>query len=483
MHINNISRLIIQSGNHVLLAKAVKSNGEAFYFLPGGHIEHNESAIDAGIRELGEEAGIDPSQVHNIEHVGVYEQSFDLSGTPYHEIAIVSRCDIPDLDPAVPVVARERKLEFEWQPIDELDRINLLPPDFKRLVPQWASNQAPKNVFYSDGFLPANLAQTIENHSEAREHQVYEPLFYTQNDGQALQEALGEITDLVIVAHPDDAEIMAADKIHECAQDPDRKLGVIVLTDGQGAPRKGEYADFSNAELAHERAQEQVSAAIEGNYHAVVMLGHPDLENIPVDMGRASDEICELLKNCSNLRSVVTHNPFDKHPGHMATVSSVVEALRALPESLLENIEQIRGGEVWGELSWVGEQWLQKSPLAEGVMAKQLNLLRHHVSQTEGSMDYLAAIEGREKTRKFFEGFDGVSVPSDQYAGLLLGMDLLPFVQSDLRLDTFVEQVATQLVRDSGQHAGKFADPIGLISTDATAIPLDQRMSRIGQGR
>ena len=61
-HKNNIhvlSRAIILDQEHILVCKT-RDLPISFYFLPGGHIEHGESAEAAVIRELLEESGRGP---------------------------------------------------------------------------------------------------------------------------------------------------------------------------------------------------------------------------------------------------------------------------------------------------------------------------------------------------------------------------------------------------------------------------------------
>ena len=57
LHTRNIVRLMIASGEYILIAK-YKQGNEDIYFLPGRGIEYNESVIAATYRELEEEMGI-----------------------------------------------------------------------------------------------------------------------------------------------------------------------------------------------------------------------------------------------------------------------------------------------------------------------------------------------------------------------------------------------------------------------------------------
>lgn len=56
--VNTADAVVIQSG-HVLLVERLAQPGKGLWALPGGHIDPGETALDAAIRELYEEAGLD----------------------------------------------------------------------------------------------------------------------------------------------------------------------------------------------------------------------------------------------------------------------------------------------------------------------------------------------------------------------------------------------------------------------------------------
>jgi hypothetical protein len=60
-------------------------------------------------------------------------------------------------------------------------------------------------------------------------------------DGTAPDAALARTTHLAIGAHQDDLEIMAADGVLQCFQQPDKWFTGVVVTDGAGSPREGLY--------------------------------------------------------------------------------------------------------------------------------------------------------------------------------------------------------------------------------------------------
>ncbi|PRY76624.1 bifunctional NMN adenylyltransferase/nudix hydrolase [Yoonia maritima] len=56
--INTADAVVVQSG-HVLLIERSMQPGKGLWAIPGGHIDPGETALDAAIRELYEEAGLD----------------------------------------------------------------------------------------------------------------------------------------------------------------------------------------------------------------------------------------------------------------------------------------------------------------------------------------------------------------------------------------------------------------------------------------
>lgn len=56
--INTADSVVVQSG-HVLLVERKSEPGRGLWALPGGHIDQGETALDAAVRELYEEAGLD----------------------------------------------------------------------------------------------------------------------------------------------------------------------------------------------------------------------------------------------------------------------------------------------------------------------------------------------------------------------------------------------------------------------------------------
>lgn len=307
--------------------------------------------------------------------------------------------------------------------------------------------------------------------------QQYDAQFYTIDSNKTINDTLEGITDLMVLAHPDDAEIAAPDVIDECRKDPTRKLGVVIVTDGQGAGRKGEYADFTNADMAAERLQEQVRAAMAGKYEFLSMLGEIDKKSHPVDENSAAQNIYAIMRNCPNLERVITHNPFDHNGNHRNVMSATIGAINMLPPEMQDNIRNVRGAEIWKEISWVGSQYIMQIPLTEDQMHLQTSVLGIHQSQTIGSQNYIPAVLGRQRARATFE-----SGPHRGAPGLLLALDLSSLIgRQAIPLEEYVGNV----LHDHEEKMRTFTDtltPPTQIPPESTAREFLRAMPRITVG-
>lgn len=147
-NIHVLSRAVIVDQGHILLCKTLdlKTN---FYFLPGGHVEHNESVTDAVLRELKEETGADCTikrflgcleyrfePGHNsICHNHEYNFIFEVKSA-----ALSSDCKVPQL---------EAHIELVWIPFNKITVIDFRAEPLRVLLPKWLQATV-HNVFYSE---------------------------------------------------------------------------------------------------------------------------------------------------------------------------------------------------------------------------------------------------------------------------------------------------------------------------------------------
>ena len=111
---------LIQDGNKILLQNRVKEDWKGYTF-PGGHVEPGESFVDAVIREMKEETGLD---ISNPTIVGI--KQFPIEGGRY--IVLLFKAT----EFTGEVVSSEEG-EMDWVDIDRLSDVNVVE-DFHDLM-------------------------------------------------------------------------------------------------------------------------------------------------------------------------------------------------------------------------------------------------------------------------------------------------------------------------------------------------------------
>ena len=267
-------------------------------------------------------------------------------------------------------------------------------------------------------------------------------------DGIGENDALARTTDLGVVAHPDDLEILAQPGILECFGRQDRWFCGVVVTDGAGSPRSGPYADVSDRDMVEIRRHEQRKAAVVGEYGAAVMVGVPSAEVKDPRGGRAVRELAEILRR-TRPEAVYTHNLADRHDTHVAVALRVVEACRSLPAA--ERPRRLLGGEVWRDLDWLSgpdRRAVDVTP-RENIVAALIGVFD---SQVTGGKRYDLALLGRRRAHATFDE----SHHTDVATGISLFMDMTPLLGDEAgdprafvreRIDRFATDVAERLAR------------------------------------
>ena len=159
MNKNNIhvlSRGVIIDQDHILIAYDPRPApnhyyelNTPFYYLPGGHIDFQESASNALIREIKEETGFEAA----IEKfLGIIEHAWNFPGDEVcchtHEINLIYKLSITELKFGDKVPQKEEHVAFEWLPIDSLYGIDLRPLPLKSALSKWLEG-TNDNIFWS----------------------------------------------------------------------------------------------------------------------------------------------------------------------------------------------------------------------------------------------------------------------------------------------------------------------------------------------
>ena len=143
--IHVLARAVIVNEGHILLAYDPRKNpyhyyelSKHFYTLPGGHVEWQESAQKALVREIREELGKDIA----IERfVGVIEHAWHFPGDSVcchtHEVNLVFQCDGSAFDRTIIPPQREAHVAFEWACLESIDTIDLRPTRLRNALKDW----------------------------------------------------------------------------------------------------------------------------------------------------------------------------------------------------------------------------------------------------------------------------------------------------------------------------------------------------------
>jgi len=242
--------------------------------------------------------------------------------------------------------------------------------------------------------------------------------------------AMSKTTDLCIGAHHDDIEIMAYGPISKCFGSPDRHFTGIVVTDGDGSPRTGVYADYTADDMKAIRAVEQKQASQIGRYLAQVLLAYKSGDvknpNNPVIV----NELKELILACSP-EVLYTHNLADKHDTHVAVCMQVIRALREIP--LEKRPKRVETMEVWRSLDWLCDEdkVVHDTAAYPNLSAAILGV---YDSQISGGKRYDLATQGRRLSNATFFASHAV----DDFEGICFGLDITELVNSNADPSDFI---------------------------------------------
>jgi len=261
--------------------------------------------------------------------------------------------------------------------------------------------------------------------------------------------ALARTTHLCVAAHQDDIEIMAHSGITECFGSAAKFFTGVVVTNGAGSPRTGQYAGYTDEQMQAVRRQEQRTAAEIGCYNLQLQLAHPSSAvKIPHEPGVLAD--LSLIFGAARAEVVYLHNPADKHDTHVALLLRCIEALRSLPAD--RRPQRVLGCEVWRDLDWVVDA--DKIGLDAGQHAElALPLLQAFDSQVTGGKRYDLAAIGRRAANATFH----TSHQTDQMSAIVWAIDLTPLVtQPELSVRGYVTSYVERLKRDVDNRLAKF---------------------------
>jgi LmbE family N-acetylglucosaminyl deacetylase len=260
-------------------------------------------------------------------------------------------------------------------------------------------------------------------------------------DNIPVLDALARTTHMGIGAHQDDLEIMAVAGILDCFQQEDKWFCGVTVTDGRGSPREDLYKDYSDDEMRIVRREEQIKAAIIGEYSAQVQLDHPSSNAKGENKSAVINDLQRIIE-VAKPEIIFTHNLADKHDTHVGVTLRVIEALRQLDQD--ERPEKLYGCEVWRDLDWV----VDEDKVTFDVSAHenlQAALLGVFDSQICGGKRYDLASMGRRRANATYFASHGTDIVS----GMIYGIDLTPLIKDlDLNVLAFMGAYIQRLSKD-----------------------------------
>jgi LmbE family N-acetylglucosaminyl deacetylase len=265
-------------------------------------------------------------------------------------------------------------------------------------------------------------------------------------DGSDINTAIKRTTHLCIAAHQDDVEIMAYGAIAECFSDESKWFSAVVVTDGAGSPRAGDFAMMTDEEMQRVRAKEQDAAADIGKYSVMFQLGYPSKAVKSAGEGVCAAKLAEIIKACAP-EFIFTHNPADKHDTHVGVMLRTLEAIRLLPKE--SRPVKVYALEVWRGLDWLGDDAkVIFDTASEPEIAGRL--LSIFVSQCAGGKRYDLAALGRRLANATFYASHAVDTTNSctygmDITGLIDNKDVAGFIGK--HLDDFRNDIMSRIKR------------------------------------
>lgn len=267
-------------------------------------------------------------------------------------------------------------------------------------------------------------------------------------DGKPIDEAINRTTHMSIAAHQDDIEIMAYDGILQCFNNPDQWFFGVVVTNGSGSARDGEYKNYTDEEMIQIRKLEQKKAAFIGEFGALALLDHPSSEVKNPQNDEIVDELLKLL-NAAKPKILYTHNLADKHDTHIGVVTKTIQAVRKMaPE---DRPEKVYGCEVWRDLDWMVDEDKIRFDVS-GHPNIAASLVEVFDSQIIGGKRYDLATMGRRLANATYSESHFV----DKATAVSVAMDLTPLILDDgLDMKTFVLDQIEKFKKDVEKRVAK----------------------------
>lgn len=124
--------VVVRRGHQVLLAQRSRGTYLGKWGFPGGHVEHGETVVSAGMRELMEETGVKAESRGVLTHLDVIGRG-EGGTAPFHYVLLAVLADWISGEG----VAADDAADLRWMTLDEM-KAGVLPllPDVERIARQ-----------------------------------------------------------------------------------------------------------------------------------------------------------------------------------------------------------------------------------------------------------------------------------------------------------------------------------------------------------
>ena len=243
---------------------------------------------------------------------------------------------------------------------------------------------------------------------------------------------------------------MAYSGVSECFASDKKWFTGVVVTDGAGSPRSGEYAAYSARQMAQLRRREQRKAAFVVNYSCQLQLGYASSEVKNPGSAAVVDDLRSILL-ATKPNVIYLHNLADKHETHIALTLRSIEAIRSVALEIRPS--KIYGCEVWRDLDWLPDESKVVLPASSrpNIAASLIGVFN---SQVTGGKRYDLATAGRRLANATYH----TSHKTDAESGSIFAMDLTELaLNPDLSISNFVLDLIDRFREDVYRRLSAFA--------------------------